>query len=155
MRRDFLDALQQIALAAEAEEREFRREAQRRTAELAAARINAYRRLTVLRAMVEAASAGAEREAALAAQIARVAALSGWSESDAGWRDFCAGLSPVAAAIHADLHGPTQDEAAAETEARSVTQAFLAFESWYRGHYGTEFLALLEQSPAFQPAVDF
>ncbi len=154
MSQDYLNALQKVALGCEEEERRFRREAERRIAALAEARTHAYRRYNVLKAMVEAASAEVECEASVSVQIGRVAALSGWSEKDAGWQDFRGALGDVASAIHADLHGAAA-EAPVEAAARSVTEAFQAFETWYRCHFGAEFLALLEQPQAFQPAVDF
>ena len=153
MSRDYLQALERIALAAAEEERLFRKEAQRRIEALARARVAAYRRLNVLKSMVEAASGKPEREAAIAAQVARVSQLTGWSESDAGWQDFRAALAAVAGAIHADLN--EGGDASADVEAQSVTEAFQAFERWYASHYGSDFLALLDQEPAFQPVVDF
>ncbi|MBI1777060.1 MAG: hypothetical protein HYR63_17115 [Proteobacteria bacterium] len=155
MSRDYLNALQKIALASEDEERQFRRDAQRRIALLAAARTEAYRRYNLLKAMVEAAAAHADCESSAAAQVSRIAALTGWSESDSGWPDFKGALAEVARTIHADLHGSGRDEEPKEVAAAAVTDAFRRFEAWYRGHYGAEFLALMEQQQAFQPAVDF
>jgi hypothetical protein len=153
--RDYLDALQRIASDCEAEERRYRREAQRRIEELAAARVDAYRRLNVLKAMVEAAATQAEPDASIAAQVRRVGQMTGWSESDAGWQDFRTALGEVAACIHEDLNPMDGVERSREVEARSVTAAFQSFEAWYRGHFGAAFLALLEPDAQFQPAVDF
>ncbi len=174
--RDYLAALERIALASEAEERQFRRDAQRRIAELAAAtmgdqqfrrdaqrrivelaaaRTAAYRRYNLFKAMVETAAAHPYGDPCVAAQIARIAALTGWSESDARWPEFKQGLAEVARVIHGDLHGPAGEGSPKAQAAASVTEAFRQFEAWYRGHFGAEFVALLERQSMFQPAVDF
>ena len=145
-------ALQQAATTCEEEERRFRREAQRRIDELARARIEAYRRLHVLKSMVEAARPIAEREASIGAQLRRVAQLTGWSEADGGWHDFRSALADVAAVVHLDVHPVDGNE---RPDGHPVIEAFLSFERWYQGHFGAPFLDLLEREPSFQPAVDF
>ena len=147
--RTMLDAFETAALAAEQAETQFKREIDRRIAELEQARAFAYRRARLAAAMA-APVAAAERAAAIEARLDLAFAHMGWTGRvlDPTEQEVRAALQPVAAAIE-DLVRP------AEGEPPSAAEAFAGFEAWYRARFGVEFLAVFEQRAEFRPVVDF
>jgi hypothetical protein len=104
-------------------------------------RRQAHRRLHLLAAM--AAAAMGEREAAIAAAVARFETETGLKPNP----DVRAELAALAAEIHGALHG----NASADPIAR-----FAALEAWYRQRFNRDLLALMDPSEEhFSPPVDF
>jgi hypothetical protein len=155
MQAGFLDQLRSVAEAKEREESDYRLESRRRLEGLAAERTQAYRRYNLLKDMAGAAAGVVELPAGVDVQLAVATSESGWNGERAGYAELREQLSPVASLIHAQLHPQTEASAASPVE-RDVAEAFAAFEAWYRGRFGQDFLDLLgREPPSFQPLVDF
>lgn len=156
--RAMLAGFETAALAAGEAETRFKREIDRRIAELEQARAFAHRRLRLIAAM-SAPIATEERAAALAARLDLAFVHIGWAdrEPDPTELEVHAALEPVAAAIE-DLARPGhagEEGGEPPPPAETVAQAFAGFEDWYRRRFGVEFLAVFEQRAAFRPVVDF
>ncbi|HEY7687755.1 MAG TPA: hypothetical protein VH835_03640 [Dongiaceae bacterium] len=159
MTAEFLERLRQEAEAKEREESAFRRDSRRRLEGLEAERTRLFRRYNFLNDLAAAAAAASDADTAIAVQLARASAETGWSEARTGYEEMRDRLRPLAQAICAavrpkdDLERPDDASDAAKVDA--VT-AFDEFESWYRGKFGEAFLDLLGRpAPSFQPLVDF
>jgi len=149
----FLERLQRDAEAKEREEAEFRRASRLRLESLGIDRTRLYRRYNFLKDMAAAAADHRDTAAGIAAQLAVAATETGWSEARTGYDEMRERLTPVAAAIHADLHPAEESGAAPPADA---VAAFADFETWHREKFGQEFLDLLGRpAPTFQPLVDF
>jgi hypothetical protein len=148
----YLEQLVAAAEAAEFAEAEFRQHAEHRLESMAAERVRAHRRYHLVNDMVQSARAIVEKPASIAAQIACVVGLAGWSEDDAGYGEVCERLGRVAELVHDDLHA----EPDCDKPSTGVLPALAAFESWYCGRFGTEFPALLpHDAGTFHPLSDF
>jgi hypothetical protein len=141
----FLDQLRGIALVLAAEEGRLRRSTRDRLATLADRRQRAHRRYHLLAAMAEAAQVP-EREAAIAAAVARFEQETGSHAGIGGHAELSAELQQVAAEVHAALHG----------EAADPIGRFGLLEAWYRQRFNRDLLALLDSIESdFRPSVDF
>ena len=150
-----LAALQQAARAADAAETGFKRDIDKRIAELERERAFAYRRLSLMGAL-GAPIAPAERAAAIEARLTALFRHIEWiveslDDLDATGQEVRKALMPVAAAIE-DLGRPAE---AGQAPAASPLDAFATFESWYRTRFGLDFLGIFEQRASFRPVVDF
>jgi hypothetical protein len=150
MTRPYLAQLRAAAQGAERAEAELRQYLERRLETMSAERIRAYRRSQLVSDMIESARPIAARAECVEAQTGCVLAQAGWSGSDAGYEEVREQLSPLAALVHADLHGEPGDVSS------MVVAALAAFENWYRERFGTEFPALQPRAMnTFQPLTDF
>lgn len=142
--------LESAATAAEQAEATFKRDIDRRIAELERARAFAFRRLRLIGAM--AAPVEGEREAAIEARLDAAMRHVGWLVPGAALEpselEVRAALQPVAAAIE-DLARP------GEGEPPSAADALARFEAWYRARFGAEFLDVFETRAEFRSLVDF
>ena len=133
--------------AASGEESAYRREAARRIEILERARAFAYRRLNLIRKIVDAASGEADAKTADDARIAAAFVEIGWigsslDELDEKGRETEAKFRPVAEAIGAG------DEAA-------MLAALATFEAWFAERFGRDFCSVFDRYVPDTPKVDF
>jgi hypothetical protein len=147
----FLSELETAALAADAEETAFRREAAARIETLERARTFAFRRLNVLRAMAEAAGRAPDAEASIAAQLALIRDRLGWQAAEGETpRAVLDRLAALAACVDGDVRAGT-----AELAPDSPCAELARFESWYAERFGSAFWALFDRYVPETPVVDF
>jgi hypothetical protein len=147
----FLATLEAAAHAADAEETAFRREATVRIETLERARTFAFRRLNVLRAMLEAARRAPDPDASIAAQLDLIRYRLGWAGSEGETpRLVLDRLVPLAACVDAEVRPP-----AAEPTADDACVELARFEAWYAERFGNPFWALFDRYSPETPVVDF
>jgi hypothetical protein len=147
----FLAILEAAAHAADAEETAFRREATARIETLERARTFAFRRLNVLRAMLEAARRAPDPDASIAAQLDLIRDRLGWAGSEGETpRLVLDRLVLLAACVDAEVRPP-----AADPTADDACAELARFEAWYTERFGTPFWALFDRYSPETPVVDF
>ena len=132
---------------ASAEETAYRRESSRRIETLERSRAFAYRRLNLIRKVVDTATDETNARKTADARIAAAFVEIGWiagslAELDEKDREAEAKFRPVAEAIGAD------DEAA-------MLAALAAFEAWFAERFGRDFCAVFDRYVPDTPKVDF
>lgn len=138
----YIDALQSAADEAGRRETEYRREAAERIAALERERSFAYRRLNLMRAISECASA--EDETAAVAQAEELLRNKlGWAGDSDMRTAVVTSFAPVAVAVYGG------------GDPEPIAAALSSFESWYEGTYATPFWLLFEQYMPETPLVDF
>jgi hypothetical protein len=142
-----LEALERRALAAETEESAFRREAAARTAVLAQARTDAYRRLNLVRDLAPWALAVEGSEQAPGAVLAALRRELAWDDDSPVRLAILDAFTPVAAALAAAARG--------EAGGVDLPEAFDAFEAWYGEVQGGSFWTLFDVYVSERPVVDF
>ena len=133
--------------AASTEETAYRRESARRIEVLERARAFAYRRLNLIRKVVDTAAGEPDATKAADARIAAAFVEIGWiggslAELDEKGREAEAKFRPVAEAVG------TGDEAAMLT-------ALDAFEAWFAERFGRDFCSVFDRYVPDTPKVDF
>lgn len=146
----WLDALEADALHANAAEDAFRREIATRTKELERQRAFAFRRLNLMRAMVEAIATAESEEAAVAHAAATLRARLGWAGDSEARTEVVERFTPVAQAMF-DEAVPKDDE----RPLRDVREALQEFEDWYAATHPVPFWVLFENVMPETPLVDF
>lgn len=146
----FLEPLQTAASAASAAEAAFRQQAAQRIAALNRERAFAFRRLNLMRAIVDAIVEAETEELAVGRALATLRGHLDWSNDSEARSLVLARFSPVAQAVFANLtaagsHAPVPD----------VTQALAEFENWYAETRDTPFWSLFDQYRPETPVVDF
>ena len=129
------------------EETAYRRESARKIEALERSRAFAYRRLNLIRKVVDTARDEADAKIAADARIAAAFVEIGWiggslAELDEKGREAEAKFRPVADAIG------TGDEAA-------MLAALAAFEAWFAERYGRDFCSVFDRYVPDTPKVDF
>lgn len=157
---DFLDELATLAGAAQRSELDLRRDVALEIAQRERERQFAFRRLELARSMVRAARDADSEAVAVAAQIAALRNEFGWYGDSVERQRIVAEWRKVARAVSRSLgiaagEAATEPEPEAEDESVSVRDALQAFEAWYRGELGSEFLALLDHEIPEMPVVEF
>lgn len=158
----FIERLQRQADSAQAAETLYRREAAARIGLLEQERAFAYRRLNLLRAIVEATAShvGADpnqivsndEEIAVARGLAVLRSKLGWT-SDSATRDATlARFTPVVVAFYHELGG---NGTVASVGVQDVGAALGEFEDWYMKAHGVAFWTLFEVSIPDTPRIDF
>lgn len=145
----FLASLHEAAERASATETNFRREAAERIRSLEQERAFAFRRLTVMRLVANAAVDAESEEIGVAAALAALRAKLGWSRDSEARSAVLSRFAPVAQAM---IGTPG---ASAETLSKEIAQALADFESWYAATYAVPFWSLFEHEMAETPLVDF
>ena len=133
--------------AASTEETAYRRESARKIEVLERARAFAYRRLNLIRKVVDTAAGEPDATKAADARIAAAFVEIGWiggslAELDEKGREAEAKFRPVAEAVGTD------DEAAMLT-------ALDAFEAWFAERFGRDFCSVFDRYVPDTPKVDF
>jgi hypothetical protein len=146
----FLQRLQTAADAASAAEAAFRQQAAQRIAALDRERAFAFRRLNLMRAIVEATVEAETEELAVGRGLATLRTRLDWSSDSKARALVLARFSPVVQAVFANL-------TAAESRAPvpDVTQALAEFETWYAETRDTPFWSLFDHYRPETPVVDF
>jgi hypothetical protein len=142
-----LTTLTARAEAASADETAYRREALRRTELLERARAFAYRRLNLLKKMIEIAADEPDAKKAADARIVAAFADIGWiggslEELDEKGRETEAKFRPVVEALGAG------DEP-------GMLVALDAFETWFAERFGRDFCSVFDRYVPDTPKVDF
>jgi hypothetical protein len=142
-----LTTLTARAEAASADETAYRREALRRTELLERARAFAYRRLNLLKKMIEIAADEPDAKKAADARIVAAFADIGWiggslDELDEKGRETEAKFRPVA-------------EALGKGDEPGVIAALDAFEVWFAERFKRDFCAVFDRYVPDTPKVDF
>lgn len=150
--RSFFDTLQFAADQAETAEVQFREEAAARIKALEGARAFAYRRLNLMKALIEVAGAAENAETAQANIMATLQARLGWIDDSEARAEVRAHFVPVATAIYGMLSTPDAPEDAGASDA--ATELAL-FEAWYAETHPVAFWALFETYMPETPLVDF
>jgi hypothetical protein len=146
------DFLARLAAAAEAEagaESDYHAESRRRLEALARARTRAYRRYNLLKDMADLAKSQTECAAAVRVQCDFAAADCGWAEGADGYAEFRAEFEKVAQIVFEEL------QPGIEKPDSALENALAAFETWYRGRFGADFLDRVQRDITFYPKVDF
>jgi len=146
----FLERLKTAADAAAGAEAAFRQQAAQRIAALDRERAFAFRRLNLMRAIVDAIVEAETEELAVGRAAATLRAHLDWSSDSEARTLVLARFSTVAQAMFANLtasesHAPVPD----------VTQALAEFENWYADTRDTPFWSLFDHYRAETPVVDF
>lgn len=145
----FLEDLAAAARGAEAAEAAFRREVAARIAGLERERAFAFRRVNLMKAIVEAVGAAEDDATAIAYGRAALRTRLGWDDDSEARSAVLSSFAPVTQAIFADLV-PGEDET--QTDVRA---ALMQFETWYAQTHTTPFWALFEHYIPQTPLVDF
>ena len=145
----FLDELYSAAEAAAALENEFRREAAERIAALECERAFAFRRLNLMRAVVDAQRDAESEEQAVAQAQDVLRARLDWPNESETQSTLLSRFAPVAQAVFASLR-PGTDGAD-----NGIVNALAEFENWYGAEHRASFWTLFEQPMAETPRVDF
>ena len=143
----FLDGLQTAAKQAEAKEAAFRREISTRFAALERERAFAYRRLNLMKAIVEAIAPAEDGKMAVVYALAMLQTRLGWETDSEARAAVLAHFAPVAQAVFVCL---TADDGGAD-----VSAALSQFETWYTAGHATPFWTLFEHHMPETPRVDF
>ena len=146
---DFLASLKEAADNAAAAEKAFRREAAERIKALDQDRAFAFRRLNLMRLVVEAVTGAESEEIGVAAALAVLRARLGWASDSESRSAVLSHFAPVAQTAFSNLR------ASAEGSVANVAGALADFETWYAATYGISFWALFEHQMAETPVVDF
>ena len=145
----FIAALESEAKAREAAEAEFRREMNRKVAELAEARAFAFRRMNVMRALFDMVSGAEDREAAIAKAVRALRDRLGWVEDSEARTGVLERYAGVAGAAFDATHPREEDEAPDPAE------ALAEFEEWYASTREKPFWVLFEHYMPETQLVDF
>lgn len=150
---DFLTTLKDAADRAAGAETAFRREIAARTAALEQERAVAFRRLNLMRAVVESIDAADSEASALAACRSTLRGRLGWSGESEARGEVLARFDAVARALHG--RPPPAGASSAACEEPDAAQTLAAFEAWYAETRGTPFWRLFENVMPETPLVDF
>jgi hypothetical protein len=145
----FLETLEAAASAAAAAETAFRREATERIKSLEHERSFAFRRLNLMRPMVDAVARAESEELAVAGSLAILRARLAWSSDSEARSAVLTRFAPVAQGMFAALR-PQPDSPAID-----VLALLTEFEAWYEAAHRTPFWSLFEQPMPETPLVDF
>lgn len=151
----FLAELEAAADASARAEDEFRRGVAARFKALETERAFAFRRLNLMRALVQAMAAAEDEEAAVTYARAALRARLGWASDSKARLEVVARFEPVARAMFAPCE-PAEGDAESSAGARpSAKEALAAFESWYVATHPVPFWVLFENVMPETPVVDF
>lgn len=145
----FIAALESEAKARETAEAEFRREMNRKVAELAEARAFAFRRMNVMRALFDMVSGAEDREAAIAKAVRALRDRLGWVEDSEARTEVLERYAEVAGAAFDATHPREEDEAP------DPAKALAEFEEWYASTREKPFWVLFEHYMPETQLVDF
>lgn len=152
-----LAELQAAAQDAAAAEKAFKRDIDKRIAELEQARAFAHRRVDIVKALGAVAPEGALEACALARLKALFVHIEWINESldelDPTECEVRDALMPLATAIE-ELARARPDASRAAPSPGPI-EALAAFEAWYRQRFGCEFMGSFEERANFRPLVDF
>src|SRR5262245_24835053 len=149
-----LETLKLAADRASAAEGAFHRELADRIKKLEQERAFAFRRLNLMRLVVEAAAVAEEPALAVASSLALLRSELGW-ESDSESRSVVLSrFAPVAEAVFASVTPPNEDAARTPATDADVIKSLEEFERWYAASHPTPFWALFEQYRPEMPLVE-
>lgn len=145
----FLEAIEAAASSAAAAETAFRREAAERIKSLERDRSFAFRRLSLMRPIVDAVARAESEELAVAGSLAILRAKLGWSGDSEARSEALTQFAPVAQAIFANLRPDPKSPPV------DVPALLAAFEVWYEAQHRKPFWDLFDQPMQEMPLVDF
>lgn len=146
-----LDALEATARSAGAAETAFRREAAERIKTLERDRSHAFRRVNLLRPIVEAVARAESEEMAVADSQAILRTKLGWSNDSEARSAILTRFATVVKGMFATLHPRSKGE----VEPIDILALLDAFESWYEEAHRASFWNLFDQPMQETPVVDF
>lgn len=155
-----LAALLGTAEETKREETAVRRATAVRIAELEAARVRAYRRHHIVHLLGSATAGAADRETALAAQTAALAARLDWDEGmTLEQREVIAAMKPLMTRV-ADAAGvpsppPAESEPVATSEPADLVGALETFERWFATRFASDFFQVFERHTSDARGTDF
>lgn len=144
-----LEMLEAAASGAAAAETAFRREAAERIKSLERERSFAFRRLNLMRAVMDAVTRAESEELAVAGSLAILRARLDWSSDSEARSVVLTRFAPVVQGMFAALR-PRPDSLAID-----VLALLIEFEAWYEAAHRTSFWSLFEQPVPEMPLVDF
>lgn len=147
----FLSVLEQSAVSAQQEEIRFRNSVADEITKRERERQFAFRRLEIANAMVRAATRAKSLEEAVQFQTTELRRELGWHGDTEQRRKVLDQWAKVASAVWFEVH-PEEEPPAARVPAKD---AMLAFETWYVGEIGANYLALLDREMPEIPVVEF
>lgn len=149
--------LQAAAQSAAAAEKAFKRDIDKRIAELEQARAFAHRRMDIIKALAAVAPEGTPESCALARLKALFIHIEWINDSldelDPTECEVRDALLPLAMAI--EELARAQPDASRTATSPGPIEALAAFEAWYRQRFGCEFMGIFEERANFRPLVDF
>jgi hypothetical protein len=145
----FLVSLKEAADSAAVAEKAFRREAAERIKALEQERAFAFRRLNVMRLVIEAVTGAESEEIGVAAALAVLRSRLGWSSDSESRSAVLSRFALVAQTAFANLRDSAEDPVA------NIGGALAEFEVWYSATYAISFWSLFEHQMAETPVVDF
>lgn len=159
---NYIEGLQQIADKAQSLEVAYRQQAAAQIALLERQRAFAFRRMNLMRSLVEAVTARTDEgsdvgerngeEIAVASALALLRIKLGWS-SDGETRDATLmNFTPVVVALY---RGSNRDDQITPDGIPDIGTALGHFEDWYEKAYGVSFWMLFENPIPDTPRVDF
>jgi len=151
----FLDTLKTDADRAAAAEGAFRREQAQRLKALEQERAFAFRRLNLMRSVVQAVAASEEPAHAVAAGVGVLRAKLGWTSDSEPRSAVLSRFALVAESLYTSLAPRAEDAAERRAPEVDVIQSLTEFEQWYASTHATPFWVLFEQYVAETPLVDF
>lgn len=144
-----IDTLEGAARSAGAAETAFRREAAERIKMLERERAYAFRRVNLLRPIVEAVARAESEEMAVANSQAILRAKLGWSDDSEARSAILTRFATVIQGMFGMLH-PSE-----ESEPVDILALLRAFEAWYEDVHRSSFWDLFDQPMPETPLVDF
>jgi hypothetical protein len=145
----FIAALEAAATDAAAAETAYRRQAAERIKALERERSFAFRRLSLVKPIVDAVARAESEEMAVAGSQAILRAKLGWSDDSEARSEILTQFAPVARGLFAGIH-PRPDETAPD-----ILALLSAFEAWYESTHRGSFWDLFDQPMPETPLVDF
>lgn len=149
MSAPFITALESAANEAGAAETAYRREAAERIRQLERARSHAFRRVSLLRPIVEAVAKAENEAMAVASGLAVLRVKLGWSSDSEARTAILDSFTPLIQGVFADQNPEP------EQPAPDVPALLSAFEAWYEEKYRKPFWDLMDQPMPETPLVDF
>ncbi len=142
-----IEEMEARAREASVAEQEFDREVARRRAEVSEARAFAWRRVSLMRALIGELGRHEGEEDALAAGRIRFFRELGWSGATENQQQVAEHFEPVLVAIREVIDG-------SQADAGVVAAAFEAFENWYLETRQASFLTLMQREIVELPLVE-
>ncbi len=155
----FVAELEAAAIAAQQAEISFRQNISAEMTRRERERQFAFRRVGLIRQMVQAAAGAETEEQAVAAQAAALRRELGWHSTSDRRKQILEAWVAIAGAVWQAVHplpeGEQTPASAGDSEAPSVARAIATFEAWYETEIGTPFFELLGQEMPEMPVVEF
>lgn len=150
--QDVIRILDGAAHGASVAEEKFRREALDRIAGLERERIFAFRRLNLMKAVIEAMSAAEDHPVAIKHATSALLREVNWNGASESQREAIEKFLPVANAVWEARQDDREKDG--EESVMAVERQLAAFEAWFERNRNAAFLSLMDREPLELPLVE-